>query len=125
MGARDLSIINTAPPNRYPIHTELLRFDKKVIRETIDYEYRRNGQVFFIHNRIDTIYEIESLINRLNPNVRTAVVHGRIKPKDLEKIMTGFINEDYAVLIATTIIESGLDIPNANTIIINNAQNLA
>ena len=123
MGARDLSIINTAPPNRYPIHTELHRFDKKVIKEAIDYEYRRNGQVFFIHNRIDTIYEIESLINRLNPVVRTAVMHGRMKPHELEKIMTGFINEDYGVLIATTIIESGLDIPNANTIIINNAQN--
>jgi len=123
MGARDLSIINTAPPNRYPIHTELLRFDKEVIKEAIDYEYRRNGQVFFIHNRIDTIYEIESLINRLNPNVRTAVMHGRMQAKDLEKIMTDFINEDSGVLIATTIIESGLDIPNANTIIINNAQN--
>jgi len=123
MGARDLSIINTAPPNRYPIHTELLRFNKDVIKEAIEYEYRRNGQVFFIHNRIDTIYEIESLLNRLNPNIRTAVMHGRMKPQELEKIMTGFINEDYGVLIATTIIESGLDIPNANTIIINNAQN--
>lgn len=123
MGARDLSIINTAPPNRYPIHTELLRFNKDVIKEAIDYEYRRNGQVFFIHNRIDTIYEIESLINRLIPNVRTAVMHGRMEPKQMEKIMTDFINEDAGVLIATTIIESGLDIPNANTIIINNAQN--
>ncbi len=123
MGARDLSIINTAPPNRYPIHTELIRFDKEVIKEAIDYEYRRNGQVFFIHNRIDTIYEIEALINRLVPNVRTAIMHGRMEPKQMEKIMTDFINEDAGVLIATTIIESGLDIPNANTIIINNAQN--
>lgn len=123
MGARDLSIINTAPPNRYPIHTELHRFDKEIIKEAIDYEYRRNGQVFFIHNRIDTIYEVEALINRLNPQVRTTVMHGRIKPKELERIMTGFINEEFGVLIATTIIESGLDIPNANTIIINNAQN--
>ncbi|NOZ36027.1 MAG: transcription-repair coupling factor [Chlorobi bacterium] len=123
MGARDLSIINTAPPNRYPIHTELHRFDKEIIKNAIDYEYRRNGQVFFIHNRINTIYEIESLINRLNPQIRTTVMHGRMKPYELEKIMTGFINEDYDVMIATTIIESGLDIPNANTIIINNAQN--
>ncbi len=123
MGARDLSIINTPPPNRYPIHTELHRFDKNIIKEAVDYEYRRNGQVFFIHNRIDNIYEIESLINRLNPNVRTAVMHGRMKPRELEKTLTGFINEDYGILIATTIIESGLDIPNANTIIINNAQN--
>ncbi len=123
MGARDLSIINTAPPNRFPIYTELHRFDKKVIKDAIEYEYRRNGQVFFIHNRIDTIYEVEALINRLIPNVRTAVMHGRMKPQELEKIMTGFINEEFGVLIATTIIESGLDIPNANTIIINNAQN--
>ncbi len=123
MGARDLSIINTPPPNRQPIHTELLRFNKDVIKEALEYEFRRNGQVFFIHNRIDTIYEMESLLNRLNPNIRTAVMHGRMQPKELEKIMTGFINEDYGVLLATTIIESGLDIPNANTIIINNAQN--
>ncbi len=123
MGARDLSVINTPPPNRYPIFTELHRFDRDIIRKAIDYEYTRNGQVFFIHNRIDTIYEIESLINRLNPNVRTAVMHGRMKPQELEKIMSGFINEDFGVLIATSIIESGLDIPNANTIIINNAQN--
>jgi len=123
MGARDLSIINTAPENRYPIHTELHRFDKKIIKDAVDYEYRRNGQVFFIHNRIDTIYETESLINRLLPYVKTAVVHGRMKPADVEKIMTGFVNGDYDVLIATTIIESGLDIPNANTIIINGAHN--
>ncbi len=123
MGARDLSIINTPPPNRYPIYTELHRFDKKIIKEALDYEYRRNGQVFFIHNRIDTIYKIESLINRLVPQIKTAVMHGRLKPSETEKIMTGFINEEYDVLIATTIIESGLDIPNANTIIINNAHN--
>ncbi len=123
MGARDLSIINTPPPNRYPIHTELHRFDKKIIKDAIDYEYRRNGQVFFIHNRIDTIYQIESLINRINPHIRTAVMHGRLKPQETEKIMTDFINEEFDVLIATTIVESGLDIPNANTIIINNAHN--
>ncbi len=123
MGARDLSVINTPPPNRYPIHTELHRFDKELIKNAIDYEYRRNGQVFFIHNRIENIHEIESLINKLVPHAPTAVIHGRMKPKELEDIMSGFINEDYVVLIATSIIESGLDIPNANTIIINNAQN--
>jgi transcription-repair coupling factor (superfamily II helicase) len=123
MGARDLSVINTPPPNRYPIHTELHRFDKELIKNAIDYEYRRNGQVFFIHNRIENIYEIESLINKLVPHAPTAVIHGRMKPKELEDIMSGFINEDFVVLIATSIIESGLDIPNANTIIINNAQN--
>jgi transcription-repair coupling factor (superfamily II helicase) len=121
MGARDLSVINSAPPNRYPIHTELHRFDKELIKNAIDYEYRRNGQVFFIHNRIENIFEIESLINKLLPHASTAVIHGRMKPKQLEDVMSGFINEDYTVLIATSIIESGLDIPNANTIIINNA----
>lgn len=123
MGARDLSVINTAPPNRYPIHTELHQFDKEMIKNAIDYEYRRNGQVFFIHNRIDNIFEIESLINKLVPHAATAVIHGRMKPKELEDVMSGFINEDFVVLIATGIVESGLDIPNANTIIINNAQN--
>ncbi len=123
MGARDLSIMNTPPPNRYPIITELHSFDSALIKDAINYEVQRNGQVFFIHNRIATIYEIEALINRLNPDVKTAVVHGRIKSNALEKIMTGFINEEYGVLLATTIIESGLDIPNVNTIIINEAQN--
>ncbi len=123
MGARDLSIINTPPANRYPIITELHTFDKEIIKDAINYEIQRNGQVFFIHNRIDTIYEVESLINRLCPHVRTTVAHGRMKGPELEKKMVDFINEEYGVLIATTIIESGLDIPNANTIIINNAQN--
>lgn len=123
MGARDLSIINTPPPNRYPIITELHSFDEEIIKEAINYEFQRNGQVFFIHNRVQNIQEIELLINKLCPDVRTVVAHGQMEGKALEKVMLDFINYDYDVLIATTIIESGLDIPNANTIIINNAQN--
>ncbi|PID88315.1 MAG: transcription-repair coupling factor [Bacteroidia bacterium] len=123
MGARDLSIINTPPPNRYPIHTELLQFDQKLIQKALDFEYKRNGQVFFIHNRVNDIYRIESLLNKLAPYAQTGVIHGQMKPSELENVMTGFINEEYDILIATAIVESGLDIPNANTIIINNAQN--
>ncbi len=123
MGARDLSIINTPPPNRYPIITELHNFNEDIIKEAIDYEFQRNGQVFFIHNRVQNIAEIEVLINKLCPDVRTAFAHGQMEGQKLEKIMLDFINYEYDVLIATTIIESGLDIPNANTIIINNAQN--
>ena len=123
MGARDLSIINTPPPNRYPIVTELHNFNEDIIKEAIDYEFQRNGQVFFIHNRVQNIAEIEVLINKLCPDVRTVFAHGQMEGQKLEKIMLDFINYEYDVLIATTIIESGLDIPNANTIIINNAQN--
>lgn len=123
MGARDLSIINTPPPNRYPIITELHTFNEDIIREAINYEFQRNGQVFFIHNRVQNIEEVEKLVNKVCPDVRTVVAHGQMEPRKLEKVMLDFINYDYDVLIATTIIESGLDIPNANTIIINNAQN--
>ncbi len=123
MGARDLSIINTAPPNRYPIFTELHTFNEKIIKEAIEYEIERNGQVFFIHNRVQNIKEVEAMINRICPDVSTVVAHGQMRGKELEQIMIDFIDEQYGVLIATTIIESGLDIPNANTIIINNAQN--
>jgi transcription-repair coupling factor (superfamily II helicase) len=123
MGARDLSIINTPPPNRYPIVTELHTFNEDIIKEAIDYEFQRNGQVFFIHNRVQNIAEVEMLINRLCPDVRTVFAHGQMEANKLEKVMLDFINYEYDVLIATTIIESGLDIPNANTIIINNAQN--
>ncbi len=123
MGARDLSIINTPPPNRYPIITELHTFNEDIIKEAIDYEFQRNGQIFFIHNRVQNIAEIEVLINKLCPDVRTVFAHGQMEGQKLEKIMLDFINYEYDVLIATTIIESGLDIPNANTIIINNAQN--
>jgi len=123
MGARDLSIINTPPPNRYPINTEVSVFDEEIIRDAINYEVARGGQAFFINNRVSNIYEIEVLINRLCPGVRTVVGHGQMEGTKLEKVMFDFVNGDFDVLIATTIIESGLDIPNTNTIIINNAQN--
>ena len=123
MGARDLSIINTPPENRYPIQTELHVFNDEVIREAINYEIDRGGQVFFIHNRVQNILEVEKMINRLCPDVSTVVAHGQMDGPQLESIMLDFIDGNYGVLIATTIIESGLDIPNANTIIINNANN--
>lgn len=123
MGARDLSIIQTPPPNRYPIVTELHGFNEEIIREAIQYELARNGQVFFIHNRVQNIYEVETVIKRIVPNVRTVVGHGQMEGPKLEQVMLDFINGEFDVLIATTIIESGLDIPNTNTIIINNAQN--
>jgi transcription-repair coupling factor (superfamily II helicase) len=123
LGARDLSVVNTPPPNRQPIFTELHTFNEDIIREGIEYEISRNGQVFFLHNRVDNITEIEALINKLCPGVKTAIAHGQMEGRKLEHIMLGFIQGDYDVLVATTIIESGLDIPNANTIFINNAQN--
>ena len=123
MGARDLSIINTPPPNRMPIVTELHGFNEEILREGIEYEVSRSGQVFFIHNRVENIKEIQAKINRICPNVKTAVVHGKMKGRDIENVMFDFIQGDYNVLIATTIIESGLDIPNANTIFINDAHN--
>jgi transcription-repair coupling factor (superfamily II helicase) len=121
MGARDLSIISTPPPNRMPIVTELYGYNEEIIKEGIEYEVSRNGQVFFIHNRVDNIKQIEAHINRICPNIRTAIVHGQMDGKQVENIMFDFIQGDYNVLIATTIIESGLDIPNANTIFINDA----
>ncbi|MCG8702416.1 MAG: transcription-repair coupling factor, partial [Bacteroidales bacterium] len=123
LGARDLSIINTPPPNRHPIITEVHTFDEKIIAEGINFELSRGGQVFFINNRVQNIFEIEALIKKVCPQAKTLVGHGQMDGPKLEKIMVDFINGDYDVLIATTIIESGLDIPNANTIFINNAQN--
>jgi len=123
MGARDLSIIQTPPPNRYPIVTEVHGFNEQLIKDAILYETERNGQVFFIHNRVQNIYEVEATIKRIVPGIKTVVGHGQMDGPKLEKVMLGFINGDFDVLIATTIIESGLDIPNANTIIINQAQN--
>ena len=123
LGARDLSVVNTPPPNRHPIVTELHTFNEDIIKEGIEFEVSRNGQVFFLHNRIQNIAEIENLINKLCPRVKTAIAHGQMEGKKLEKVMLDFIQGDYDVLIATTIIESGLDIPNTNTIFINNAQN--
>jgi len=121
MGARDLSIIRTPPPNRYPIVTELHSFNNDIIKEAIYYEANRGGQVFIIHNRIQNIAEIEVLVHRLCPDLKIIVAHGQMEGTKLEKIMLGFIEGEYDVLISTTIIESGLDIPNANTMIINNA----
>jgi transcription-repair coupling factor (superfamily II helicase) len=123
MGARDLSIINTPPPNRYPIITEVHPFNEDIIKEAIEYEIQRNGQIFFINNRIQNIQEVEKLINKICPDARTVIAHGQMEGPKLERIMLDFINYEYDVLIATTIIESGLDIPNANTMIINEAQN--
>lgn len=123
MGARDMSIIRTPPPNRYPIVTELHRFDEDLIKETIQYEISRGGQVFFIHNRVETIRDIQGMLLRILPQVKTCVAHGQMSGEELEKVMHDFVRGDYDVLIATTIIESGLDIPNANTMIINQAQN--
>ena len=121
MGARDLSIINTPPPNRMPIVTELYGYNEEIIKEGIEYEVSRGGQVFFIHNRVENIKQIESQINRICPNVKTAIVHGQMDGPHVENVMYDFIQGDYDVLLATTIIESGLDIPNANTIFINDA----
>lgn len=122
MGARDLSNITTPPPNRYPVQTEVERFNPDIIREAINFEMSRNGQVFFINNRIQNIYEIESLVRREVPDARIAVGHGQMEPEKLEKTILDFVNYEYDVLIATSIVESGIDVPNANTIIINNAQ---
>ena len=123
MSARDLSIINTPPQNRFPIESNVISFKEEIIKEAINFEIQRGGQVFFVHNRIENIQDIAALISRLIPNADIAIVHGRIEGKKLEKTMLDFINGKFDVLISTTIIESGLDVPNANTIFINNAQN--
>ena len=123
MGARDLSTISTPPPNRYPIQTEVHTFDSEIIREAINFEMSRNGQVFFINNRISNIGELADLVKKHVPDARIAIGHGQIEPAKLEEIITDFVNYEYDVLIATSIVESGIDIPNANTIIVNNAQN--
>ncbi|MFO7789410.1 MAG: transcription-repair coupling factor [Bacteroidales bacterium] len=123
MGARDLSVINTPPPNRHPIITALHTFNKDIIREAIMYEVQRNGQVFFINNRIQNIAEVEAMVERICPEVQVRVAHGQMEGRKLEKIMLEFMRGDFDVLISTAIIENGLDIPNANTIIINNANN--
>ncbi|MBQ5981734.1 MAG: transcription-repair coupling factor [Prevotella sp.] len=121
MGARDMSIIRTPPPNRHPIHTELGTYGSEIITDAINFEMSRNGQVFFVNNRISNLPEIERLILKHIPDCRIAIGHGQMKPEELEKIIMGFINYDYDVLLSTTIVENGIDIPNANTIIINNA----
>jgi transcription-repair coupling factor (superfamily II helicase) len=121
MGARDLSILNTPPPNRHPIVTELHQFNHEIIKEAIEFEVNRGGQVFFVHNRVQNISDVQVMISRLCPNVTSIVAHGQMEPTQLEKSMVEFIDGSHDVLVSTTIIESGLDIPNANTIIINNA----
>ena len=123
IGARDLSVIQTPPPNRYPIQTEVHTFNEEVIADAINFEMSRNGQVFLVNNRISNLPELKAMIERHIPDCRIAIGHGQMEPTELEKIIFGFVNYDYDVLIATTIIESGIDIPNANTIIINQAQN--
>ena len=123
VGARDLSVIQTPPPNRYPIQTELHTFSPEIIRDAINFEMSRNGQVFFVSNRINSLPHIAETIHREVPDARIAIGHGQMKPEELEKIIMGFINYDYDVLLSTTIVENGIDIPNANTIIINSAQN--
>lgn len=123
MGARDLSNISTPPPNRYPIQTEVHRFGAEIIREAINFEMSRNGQTFIINNRVSTLNELHDLVKREIPDARIAIGHGQMEPAKLEQIIIDFANYEYDVLIATTIIENGIDIPNANTIIVNNAQN--
>ena len=123
MGARDLSVIQTPPPNRYPIQTHLCQFNAEIIAEAVGFEMSRGGQVFLVNNRISQLQELAELIRKHVPDARVAVAHGQMPPEELEKIMVDFTNYDYDVLVSTTIIESGLDIPNANTIIINGAHN--
>ena len=123
MGARDLSVIQTPPPNRYPIQTEVHTFNEEVITDAINFEMSRNGQVFFVNNRISNLPELKAMIERDIPDCRVCIGHGQMAPEELEKVILDFVNYDYDVLLATPIVESGIDIPNANTIIINQAQN--
>tara|TARA_R110002050_G_scaffold74110_2_gene159153 strand:+ start:3546 stop:6917 length:3372 start_codon:yes stop_codon:yes gene_type:complete len=123
MAARDLSTITTAPPNRYPIESQVVRFNEEIIRDAISYEIERGGQIFFIHNRIENIKEVAGMIQRLVPDAKVAVGHGQMEGKKLEALMLGFMNSEFDVLVSTTIVESGLDVTNANTIFINNANN--
>jgi len=121
MGARDLSVITTPPPNRYPVQTEVTGFNEEKIRDAVAFEISRGGQVFFVHNRVQNIKEVAGMISRLCPDAKVLIGHGQMEGEKLEEALVDFINGDFDVLVSTTIIESGLDIPNANTIIINNA----
>jgi transcription-repair coupling factor (superfamily II helicase) len=123
MAARDLSVITTPPPNRYPVETHVIRFGEESIRDAVRYEISRGGQVFFVHNRIENIKEVAGLIQRLVPDAKIGIGHGQMEGKKLEDLMLRFMNNEFDVLVSTTIIESGLDVPNANTIFINNANN--
>ncbi len=123
VGARDLSVIQTPPPNRYPIQTEIHTFGAEIITDAINFEMSRNGQVYFVNNRISQLQELADMIHKYIPDARVAIGHGQMKPEELEKIVLDFSNYDYDVLLSTTIVENGIDIPNANTIIINGAHN--
>ena len=123
VGARDLSVIQTPPPNRYPIQTEIHTFGAEIIADAINFEMSRNGQVYFVNNRISDLTHIAEMIHKYIPDARIAIGHGQMKPEELEKIVLDFSNYDYDVLLSTTIVENGIDIPNANTIIINGAHN--
>jgi transcription-repair coupling factor (superfamily II helicase) len=123
MAARDLSVITTAPPNRYPIESHVIRFAEETIRDAVSYEIERGGQIFFIHNRIENIKEVAGMIQRLVPDAKIGIGHGQLDGKKLEQLMLAFMNGEFDVLVSTTIVESGLDVPNANTIFINNANN--
>jgi len=121
MGARDMSIIRTPPPNRYPVYTEIGTYNHELIADAINFEMSRNGQVYFVNSRVSNLPEIANLIHKYVPDARVAIGHGQMKPEELENIVMGFINHDYDVLLSTTIVENGIDIPNANTILINDA----
>ena len=123
MAARDLSVITTPPPNRYPIESHVIRFNEETIRDAVSYEIERGGQIFFIHNRIENIKEVAGMIQRLVPDAKIGIGHGQLDGKKLEELMLSFMNGAFDVLVSTTIVESGLDVPNANTIFINNANN--
>ncbi len=123
MAARDLSVITTPPPNRYPIESHVIRFNEETIRDAVSYEIQRGGQVFFIHNRIENIKEVAGMIQRLVPDAKIGIGHGQMEGKKLEDLMLAFMDGAFDVLVSTTIVESGLDVPNANTIFINNANN--
>ena len=123
LGARDLSIINTPPPNRIPVQTEIILFDEKEIRSIINYELNRGGQVFFLHNKVEELPAIHDILHRLIPDMKICVAHGQMEAKELEAKMLDFMRGDYDMMLCTTLIENGLDIPNANTILINQAQN--
>ncbi|MAM30513.1 MAG: transcription-repair coupling factor [Flavobacteriaceae bacterium] len=123
MAARDLSVITTPPPNRYPVETHVIRFGEETIRDAVRYEISRGGQVFFVHNRIENIKEVAGMLQRLVPDAKIGIGHGQMEGKKLEDLMLRFMNNEFDVLVSTTIIESGLDVPNANTIFINNANN--
>lgn len=123
MGARDLSAITTPPPNRYPILTSVNTLTDDILAEALNFELSRNGQTFIINNRIEGLYQLEQMVKRVVPDARTLVAHGQLPPEQLEKAVIDFASHDYDVLLATTIVESGIDMPNVNTIIVNNAQN--